>query len=67
LEISVTENTAPEYDGNTRIVGEEAPEAPQPGAPTAEEIEADSNLWAKAEAGDDSAVDENGNAPDDEA
>lgn len=67
----MTENTAMpnevphEYDATHGEADETQPaEAPQPGAPTDEEIAEDSNLWAKAEADDDAAVNEDGNDPD---
>lgn len=56
----MTENAVPEPTDDAP----EPVEVPQPGAPTEEEIAEDSNLWAKAEADDDAAVDENGNDPD---
>lgn len=58
----MTENM-PEYPTDVPE-GPQPAEAPQPGAPTDEEIAEDSNLWAPAEASDDAAVDENGNDPD---
>lgn len=53
----MTENTAPEYPSD----GVPAEDVPQPVDPAAGEE------YAPAEAGDDEAVDEHGNDPDDEA
>lgn len=70
----MTENTAMpnEYDATHGEADEAQPaevqpnpsDPDQPGSPTAEELEADGNLYAPAEAGDDEGVDENGDDPD---
>lgn len=64
-------NTEPEHDEptdpNPAEIPTEAERYPDggehPGAPTAEELAADGNLYPPAEVGDDDAVDEHGDDP----
>lgn len=62
----MTENTPESAPANDDVQPSE-PDTTQPGSPTAEEIAADKNLWAPAEAGDDTGVDEHGDDLPDEA
>lgn len=41
----MTENFEPNLEGPVKVGGDYDPEAPQPGAPTEEELAADTNLY----------------------